>query len=169
MENEYEVMHGVCEFQSVGIVINGNYIPTDATIEQPLLIDRWLDEHKVHNQYNSSTKLCLINALSPTKHGRVDSYETTKEIWDALTIAHEGTSNVKQTKINMLVTQYKMFKMREDESISDMFARFQGITNKMRQLGRTYDNADQVNKILSCQRSGDQMLLLSKKSKTSTR
>lgn len=39
------------------------------------------------------------------------SVTTTKEIWDVLTVAHDGTSNMKQTKINMIVTQYEMFKL----------------------------------------------------------
>lgn len=65
-------------------------------------------------------------------------------------MAHKGTSNIKQTKINMLVTQYEAFIMKEDKRIDEMLARFQTIINGLRNLGRIYENGDQVNKILGC-------------------
>ena len=42
---------------------------------------------------------------------------------------HEGTNQVKKSKINMLVHQYKLFKMDPTESITSMFTRFTDIIN----------------------------------------
>ena len=41
-----------------------------------------------------------------------------KEIWDKLEVTYEGTSRVKESKINLLVTQYEVFKMAESETIN---------------------------------------------------
>ncbi|RDX97422.1 hypothetical protein CR513_19818, partial [Mucuna pruriens] len=67
---------------------------------------------------------------------------------DTLTLAYEGTSQVKDSKISMLVYQYKLFKMEEHEIIDLMFGRFQTIINNLRSLDKTYDNYDHIIKIL---------------------
>ena len=43
-------------------------------------------------------------------------------MWDKLELIYEGTLEVKETKANLLITEHEMFKMKTDESISDMFA-----------------------------------------------
>ena len=63
-------------------------------------------------------------------------------------MTHEGTSQVKQSKVNMLVHTYEMFKMEPSETISDMYTRFTNIINNLKSLGKTYTNQELVNKIL---------------------
>lgn len=72
------------------------------------------------------------------------------KIWDALGVAFEGTANVRQAKIRLLVLEYEMFKMKENESIDDIFGRFQTILNGLRNLDKKYDNIDPITKILRC-------------------
>ena len=43
-------------------------------------------------------------------------------MWDKLELIYKGTTKVKETKTNLLITEYEMFKMKTDELISDMFA-----------------------------------------------
>ena len=62
-------------------------------------------------------------ALHPTEFSRVFSCTTTKEMWDKLQVIYEGTSEVRETKTNLLVSEYEAFKMKQDELISDMYAR----------------------------------------------
>ncbi|XP_075108985.1 uncharacterized protein LOC142180807 [Nicotiana tabacum] len=42
---------------------------------------------------------------------------STKEIWEALQTAYEGTTQVKPSKIDMLTTEHELFKIKKDESI----------------------------------------------------
>ena len=58
----------------------------------------------------------------------------------------EGTSQVKQTKINMLLRQYELFKMNPDESIKGMFKRFTDIVNNLDSLTKTFSNEEKVRK-----------------------
>ena len=52
-----------------------------------------------------------------------------KEMWDKFCLIYEGTSQVNETKANMLVHDYELFKMKPEETISEMFARLSEITN----------------------------------------
>ena len=61
-----------------------------------------------------------------------------KEIWDKLEVTYEGTSRVKESKINLLVTQYEVFKIDESETITQMYSRFTNIINSLKVLGKTY-------------------------------
>ncbi|XP_075091960.1 uncharacterized protein LOC142172088 [Nicotiana tabacum] len=61
--------------------------------------------------------------------------KSAKEIWEALQTAPEGTTQVKQSKIDMLTTEYELFKMKEDESIQDMHTSFTSIINELHSLG----------------------------------
>ena len=60
--------------------------------------------------------------------------ESAKEIWDCLRTAHEGTK-VKESKVDMLSTQYENFTMKEGETIHDMHMKLSSMKNELRSLG----------------------------------
>ena len=66
----------------------------------------------------------LYCALNAEEFNRISSCKIAKEIWDKLVVTFEGTNQVKQTKINLLLRQYELFKMNPEESIKGMFKRF---------------------------------------------
>lgn len=45
----------------------------------------------------------LYWVLDPNEFNRISTCETTKEIWDKIEITHEGTNQVKESKISMLI------------------------------------------------------------------
>jgi hypothetical protein len=57
-----------------------------------------------------------------------------KENWDKLEVTYEGTNQVKESKVSMLVHEYELFKMKNDESISEMFTRLTNIINDLKSL-----------------------------------
>ena len=63
-------------------------------------------------------------------------------------VIYEGTSEVRETKANMLVSEYEAFKMKQDESISDMFSRLTILTNGLKSLRKSYSEYEIVRKIL---------------------
>jgi len=67
-----------------------------------------------------------------------------------LRIHHEGTSHVKETRIDIGVRKFEVFEMSENESIDEMFARFTTIVNEMRSLGKAYSTHERIRKILRC-------------------
>ncbi|XP_070011005.1 uncharacterized protein [Nicotiana sylvestris] len=87
--------------------------------------------------------------IGPDEYNRVSACDTTKEIWEALQIAHEGTTQVKQSKIDILTTEYEHFRMKDDESIQDMHTRLTSIINELHSLGDVIPINKLVRKILS--------------------
>ena len=49
-------------------------------------------------------------------------------------VTNEGTTQVKETNVNMLLHDYELFMMRNDKSIDNMLDRFVEITNGLSSL-----------------------------------
>ncbi|GJR96634.1 hypothetical protein Tco_0268808 [Tanacetum coccineum] len=73
---------------------------------------------------------------------------TAKEIWKTLLITHQGNSQVKDNKIDILVQQYEQFVIFEDESIDSAFARFNIIITSLKALDEGYSSKNYVRKFL---------------------
>lgn len=52
-----------------------------------------------------------------------------KEAWNILKIAHEGTSKVRMSRLQLLTTKFENLKMNEDESICEFHIRLRDISN----------------------------------------
>ena len=92
----------------------------------------------------------IISALGVDEYYRVSHCTTAKEMWDALEVAHEGTPEVKQSRINTLNQEFELFRMKQGESVSDMQKRFVHLTNRLNALGKPVSNETATNKILRC-------------------
>jgi len=65
-----------------------------------------------------------------------------------LIITHEGTSQVKRSKIDLLHSQYENFCMLDNETIDEMLTRFIKVTNGLSFLGDEINNDQKVRKII---------------------
>ena len=110
---------------------------------------QWTNDQKTTALNNSKAMNILFCALDRNEFNRVSVCKSAYEIWKTLQVTHEGTNKVKQTKISMLTNQFELFKMNQNESISDMYCRFQEIVHSLMALGKTYSEEDQVRKILN--------------------
>ena len=87
------------------------------------------DRKKIKKGYKAKT--LLVCRIGPDEFNRVSSCESAKEIWDCLQTAHEETEQVKESKIDMLTSRYENFKMKEGETIHDMFTKLSSIRNEL--------------------------------------
>ncbi|KAJ8768804.1 hypothetical protein K2173_023708 [Erythroxylum novogranatense] len=97
---------------------------------------------------NAKAMKLIYCALTVEERNRVNSFTSTKEMWERLRITHEGTNQVRETKINMLLHDYEMFVMKDGESISTMLDRFAEIINGLGNLGKHMTDSEKVKKIL---------------------
>ena len=67
---------------------------------------------------------------------------------DRLCLTYEGTNEVKETQINTLLSEYELFRMLPNETISDMFTRFTKVTTSLFSLGKFFTGTEKVRKIL---------------------
>nr|XP_018623550.1 uncharacterized protein LOC108943686 [Nicotiana tomentosiformis] len=97
-------------------------------------------------QFNVEAQNLIYNAISGEEYEKISSCDTTKEMWDKLEVGYEGTSKVKETQINMLVHDYELFRMKEGESIEEVFERFSKIIGDLKTFGKLYSSGDQEEK-----------------------
>ena len=130
----------------------GPYVPTmvagNTTIEKPR--EEWFEEERRLVQYNLKAKNIITSALGMNEYFRISNCKSAKDMWDTLQVTHEGTTDVKRSRINTLTHEYELFRMKTNESIQDMQKRFTHIVNHLASLGRTFQNEDLINKVLRC-------------------
>ncbi|GJS33453.1 hypothetical protein Tco_0531835 [Tanacetum coccineum] len=71
-----------------------------------------------------------------------------KDILQSLLITHQGNSQVKDNKIDLLVQQYEQFTILEKESIDSGFARFNTIITSLKALDEGFSSKNYVRKFL---------------------
>ncbi|KAH0645174.1 hypothetical protein KY284_033058 [Solanum tuberosum] len=99
------------------------------------------DRKKIEKSYRA--KKLLVCGICVEEYNRISACESAKEIWDSLRTTHEGTEQMKESKVDMLTTQYENFTMKEGESIHDMHTRFSSITNELPSLGEPISSSKQ--------------------------
>ena len=73
---------------------------------------------------------------------------TAKAMFASLCANYEGSKKVREAKALMLVHQYELFRTKEDESIEQMYSRFQTLVSGLQILKKSYVASDHVSKIL---------------------
>ncbi|GJV21803.1 hypothetical protein Tco_0764834 [Tanacetum coccineum] len=92
--------------------------------------------------------MVIYNALPRKEYERIFMCNMAKEIWKTLLITHQGNSQVKNNKIDLLVQQYERFVISEVESIDSAFARFNTIITSLKALDEGYSSKNYVRKFL---------------------
>lgn len=129
---------------------NGRFNPTKVVdgVVQYKTEEEWTDDDKKKVQYDLKARNILISAIGVNEYYSISHCKTAKAMWDALMDLHEGTEDVKQSKINELTEEYECFHMEQGETIAAMQIRFIHLVNKLEMLGKTISNHDCANKIL---------------------
>lgn len=73
--------------------------------------------------------------------------ELAKKIWRLLEITHGGTNQVK-SKIDILVHSYKLFSIKDNEFMFEMFTRLTDIISGLQALEKVYKESKKIMKIL---------------------
>jgi len=105
------------------------------------------DDYKMMEK-NSKAKKLLYFGLDPDEYTRVFECESAKDICEALQVAHEGTKQVKQSRIELLMRKYELFEMGDCKTVMDMYTYFTHITNELNSLEKSVTTEELVRKIL---------------------
>ncbi|XP_070044855.1 uncharacterized protein [Nicotiana tomentosiformis] len=135
------------------VICDGPYVPTKKVGEPAVMVPKTRKEYNDADrkavEKNFRAKNILVCGIGPGEYNRISAYQSAKEICEALQTTHGGTTQVKQSKIDMLTTEYELFKMKDDESIQDMHTRFTSIINEPHSLGEIIPRNKLVRKVLS--------------------
>ncbi|XP_050211841.1 uncharacterized protein LOC126661998 [Mercurialis annua] len=110
--------------------------------------DAWTPLEEIAYLKNNKCMSTLYHALSREEGGKILHCQTAKEIWVTLENHHEGTSEVKFKKIQLLTQEYEMFFHKADEKVTEMTNRLLKIVEALRKYGKHYSKADVNSKIL---------------------
>nr|XP_009794576.1 PREDICTED: uncharacterized protein LOC104241331 [Nicotiana sylvestris] len=83
------------------IICDSPYVPIKVLDEFPFSMEKTSKEYtkadKKAMEKNFRAKKILVYGLGPKEYDRISTYDTAKEIWEALQIAHEGTTQAKMS------------------------------------------------------------------------
>nr|GEY80311.1 UBN2 domain-containing protein [Tanacetum cinerariifolium] len=134
------------------IILNGDFPPlakNEVTqILEAVPFKEQSDDLKKKLAKNNKAKMVLYNALPKKECERIFMCKTAKDIWQSLLITHQGNSQVKDNKIDLLVQQYEQFTILEEESIASGFARFNTIITSLKALDEGFSSKNYVRKFL---------------------
>ncbi|GJU91270.1 zf-CCHC domain-containing protein [Tanacetum coccineum] len=134
------------------VITNGDFQPIqqnpETKLDEVIPFEKQSDDLKKRLAKNNEAKMVIYNALPRKEYERIFMCNTAKEIWKTLLITHQGNSQVKDNKIDLLVQQYEQFVISEDESIDSAFARFNTIITSLKALDEGYSSKNYVRKFL---------------------
>ncbi|PNX65879.1 retrovirus-related Pol polyprotein from transposon TNT 1-94, partial [Trifolium pratense] len=73
---------------------------------------------------------------------------TSRDIWESMRRKYQGSNKVKRAQLQSLRRDFEILCMKEDESVTDFFARTLAIANKMTSHGERLTDGNIVEKIL---------------------
>ena len=110
------------DFDLWQLVVNGPHIPTKIVnnVEVAKTVEEYTENDKKLIKMNANAMNILYCGLDPNEYNKISSCELAKEIWDKLEVAHEGTNQVKKSKISLLVQSYGILKISSCESATEI-------------------------------------------------
>nr|GEU58184.1 DUF4219 domain-containing protein/UBN2 domain-containing protein [Tanacetum cinerariifolium] len=97
---------------------------------------------------NDEAKMTLYNALPYKEYERVFMCKNAREVWHIPIITHQGNSQVKNCKIDLITQEYEKFSISNEETIDSGFTRFNAIVTSLNFLDSNYSSKNHVRKFL---------------------
>ena len=94
------------------------------SIEQSLKNEEdWTKEVDEEVLGNSKALNAIFNGVDKNLFRLINTCTVAKEAWDILKTAHEGTSRVRMSRLQLLTTQFENLKMTEEETVAEFHMR----------------------------------------------
>jgi len=97
---------------------------------------------------NSKTLNALFNGVDKNMFRLIKKCNVAKDAWEILRTAHEDTSKVKSSRIQLMTTKFEGLKMQEDETVHDYYMNVLDIAKSFDSLGEKLSDEKLVRKIL---------------------
>ena len=93
-------------YQVWRVIKIGDFEVTSTNSNNEIIPKPIIEFEKEDFQINALVIKLLHCGLGPNEHNRIMGCKSTKQIWDLLAVTHEGTSEVKRSKIDLLMSKY---------------------------------------------------------------
>jgi len=116
--------------------------------KKPASKDQWTSNDKHLVSLDVKGRSAISNALPYNTFHLIQNCESAKEMMDTLTVAFEGTEEVRATTLSNLIRQYEHFFAKKDETLTRTFTRFNCLINDLRRYDEIKHNFVLVIKFL---------------------
>ncbi|XP_057452263.1 uncharacterized protein LOC130744085 [Lotus japonicus] len=112
------------------------------------LEEEWTKEEDDKALSNSKALNAIFNGVDKNMFRLINTCTVAKDAWEILRLAHEGTTRVRVSRLQLLTTQLENLKMKEDETISEFHMRVRDMVNASFAMGEQMSEEKLVRKIL---------------------
>ncbi|MCQ7222065.1 hypothetical protein NP006_23470, partial [Salmonella enterica] len=132
--------HLKTQVESWIVIQTGFTIPEEDGI--PLPCEKWDAQMKRKIEADARATQALQCGLTKEELSRVGPCISAKELWNKLIELHEGTSDTKVSKHDLIFNKLFNMKMQEGETASQLHARIQDLLNGLHAIGQQVENRD---------------------------
>ncbi|XP_061999200.1 uncharacterized protein LOC133716513 [Rosa rugosa] len=118
----------------------------EAKVKKPM--SEWTIDENTKSTNNQKALNSIFTAVSSDKFQLISHCYSAKQAWDILQVTHEGTTAVRESKLQQLIQQFENMKMGEDDKFADFYARLSVVVNGCFNLGDPIPQHRIVKKIL---------------------
>ena len=139
----------------MGILENGPFVPqklipksvteTGERIPQKFMPkdpSDFSDTEKDKVALDTSLQLIVVESLDTAMLNQVINCSSAKQMWDTIELLMEGTTEVKENRLDILTSQYEAFKSLPGESITQVFERYNKLLNDLNLHGKVYTSRE---------------------------
>ncbi|XP_057452420.1 uncharacterized protein LOC130744244 [Lotus japonicus] len=110
--------------------------------------EEWNKEEDEEALGNSKALNAIFNGVDKNMFRLINTCTVAKDAWEILKVAHEGTSRVRMSRLQLLTTQFENLRKKEEKTISDFHMRVRDLANASFALGEQMSEEKLARKIL---------------------
>ncbi|WJX12437.1 hypothetical protein P8452_02940 [Trifolium repens] len=108
----------------------------------------WTTEEEAAVNQNHKAIYALFNGVDTSVFKLIKNCVSAKDAWEILQKCYEGTTKVKQSKIQHLTSKFEALRMKDDENIQDFHLNLLDIGNSFEALGEKMSDEKLSRKLL---------------------
>src|ERR1044072_4099396 len=89
----------------------------------------WTKQEEEEAWANSRALNAIFNGVDKNMFRMINTCVVAKDAWEILRTAHEGTSKVRMSRLQMLTTKFETLRMGEDQTIAEFHMQIRDIAN----------------------------------------
>ena len=108
----------------------------------------WTEAEDLEALGNSQALNAIFNGVDKNVFRLINTCTTAKAAWEILATAYEGTTKVREQKLQYLTTNFEALNMKEDETVAEFNVRIRDLSNESYSLGEPMSDEKLVRKTL---------------------
>ncbi|XP_074560377.1 uncharacterized protein LOC141816505, partial [Curcuma longa] len=104
----------------------------------------WNKKEQSESVANGKAEFHLLTVLPTQEVNRIGTYHSAKELWEKFLELHEGTSEAKSARKDLLRNQLTNLRMMEGETVAELHAKIKELISGLTQLGESVSNRDSI-------------------------